>query len=312
MKPKLILFLAKKQAVEGTPEVSLVGADLAYCYSESKIEYSPSKTELDLIGAGYTQVNCVIGREECPAEFIFPLRNMGDGVTPEIDAFITSAGFDLTEVAPFYVYTPSNTNRQDCTVWKYGGNLNTGKSVLEKCSNLKFDWKLSFDFTSEWVAKISFTGKGRYTSMPTDDTQPSTTPNATFHPSTKGSVLTLNGNTDYRLINLDIEGGQPITSSILYSDPTGVGISGIDEKKFKFTAKVYKDIVATTDPHTAIQSRSEGLLDFAWGTGPLCQITANYSQLTAISNSSEGGFETYDLEGQLNRNDFVLKIRGVV
>lgn len=309
-KEKLKLFLIKIQADEGTPEVSLDGANFFWVFTESKLDNAIAITELDLTGDGYDQINAVVGMEKGNTELIAPLRNYGDGVTPEIDVAMQAAGFDLTTSVPYYIYTPSDTNRKSCTVWCYSGNKNAGDAVLEKLGNTKFDWKLDFDFSGNMYGRITFTGDGRYIADPSDDSHPAVTVNRTNVPSLKGSSLTINGSTNYRVVSLGLAGNQPISTTPLFSDPTGVGITGIDEKKIKFTTKVYLDKVATIAPIAALKARTEGLLDFSWGTGPLAQITGNYSQITKCTKSTEGGFQTWDIEGQLNRNDFELKLRG--
>lgn len=308
------LHLFKLQSVEGTPETGLVGTDLCECNADSNIEPDVVATELDIVSGGFDQYQAVIGRKKANSTLSFPLRNYGaagSSTEPHWGKPLQCAGFAKTENNGYYIYTPTNDTSQDGTHWMYSGSTASSGAILRKAGNLKYDWKVSFDFAGTSIAMLELTGAGQYdNSAPADATQPSVTKNRTVVPPLRGVTMTINGVSGYRMINLEINGNQAVEPTTLPTDNTGVGIASITNRKIKFSMKAYMELNAVANPENAMYAITEGLTDVLWDSNSKVQITANYAQITKVTPSDENGVTTWDIEGQFNRNDFSIRTLG--
>uniref|UniRef100_A0A6M3MDG2 Tail protein n=1 Tax=viral metagenome TaxID=1070528 RepID=A0A6M3MDG2_9ZZZZ len=315
MVDSLKLFLFKLQATEGTPETSLVGIDLLECEAGSKIEPDIAITEIALVGGGYTQDAAVVGRQKANVTLICPIRNFGvkDSLEePDWGIVLECSKFRKYENNGYYWYEPSNTVTQDGTCWEYSGALGSSLSVVKKVGNLKFNPKFTFDFAGDTIGRVEFTGVGRDTGAPVNATQPAVEKNRTAVTPLRSATLTINGDADYRCLNLEIDFNQEVEASTLPSDSTGVGKSYVTTRKAKFTYKVYRDVTGTTDPPADLLALTSGTLSLVYGGSNNIRVVCGYSQITKVAPSEENGVQTYDIEGQLNRNDFKIGVLGAM
>jgi hypothetical protein len=305
------LFLMKIQETAGTAETGLDGDDLIEVMPDSSLEADTSFTEINLVGGGYTQDKGTPGMRRANVSLSFPLRDFGDGIKPDYVRGLQAARFDLTENNGYYILTPSDTATTDCTVWHYTGDLTASGAVLEKASNVKFDWTISFDFSGDGIAKLDLSGVGKHGGDVSDATQPTVNKNRTSVPSLTGVTMQINGSSDYECTSLTINGNQTVEPRVNPADSSGVGGTEVTERKIKFTATVYCDTKATIDPMNSFLNSTTGALKIHWGTSDEIKIDANYAQFTkAPTRSDNNGITTYELEGLLERNDFVMRIAG--
>ena len=90
-------------------------------------------------------------------------------------------------------------------------------------------------------------------------------------------------------------------------DPTqtyGRGISLVTNRKIKFNFTVYQDITTNVDPRTALLNKTEGALTIVYGSTPQ-KITfdSDYAQITNVTEGDNEGVQTFEISGQINRND---------
>ena len=313
MKDALKLFLFQLQETEGTPETDLTGTDFIEADPGSGIEPDVVVTDINTAGNGFDQDAAVVGKYMCNSTLVFPLRNWGasdSNVLPDWATVLQCAGFSLTQNNGYYILTPVSNSIQDGTLWTYSGDLRASQSLLTKAGNLKFSPKFTLDFAGESIGKIEFTGVGRYGGAPTTATQPSVTKNRTAVPPLRSVTMEINGDSNYRCLNLEIDFNQDVDATTLPSDVSGVGKSEITTRKVKFTAKCYREITATVDPESAMFALTEGAINVSWYISNEIQILSGYSQITKVSPSEENGVQTWDIEGQLNRNDFIIRVLG--
>jgi hypothetical protein len=313
MEESLKLFLFKLQGTEGTPETTLVGIDLLECEAGSKIEPDIAVTEISLVGGGYTQDAAVVGRQKANVTLTCPIRNFGAAASqdePDWGIVLECCRFAKVENNSYYWYSPSNTVTLDGTCWEYSGSLGASLSLLKKAGNLKFSPKFTFDFAGDTIGKVEFTGMGRDVGAPANATQPAAEKNRTAVTPLRTATLTINGDSDYRCLNLEIDFNQDIDASTLHSDGTGVGKAYVTTRKAKFTCKVYRDVTTTTDPPADLLALTSGALNLTYGADDNIVVQCGYSQITKVTPSEENGVQTYDLEGQLNRNDFKIGVLG--
>ena len=313
MEDTLKLFLFKLQGTEGTPETSLLGIDLLECEAGSKVEPDIAVTDIALVGGGYTQDAAVVGRQKANVTLICPIRNFGAAASqeePDWGIVLECSRFAKVENNSYYYYTPSNTVTKDGTCWEYSGNLSATSCLLQKAGNLKFNPKFTFDFAGDTIGKVEFTGVGRDIEAPSNATQPAVEKNRTAVTPLRSATLTINGDSDYRCLNLEIDFNQDVEASTLPSDSTGVGKAHVTTRKAKFTCKVYRDVTGTTDAPAALLALTSGALNLTYGASSNIVVACGYSQITKVTPSEENGVQTYDIEGQLNRNDFSIGVLG--
>lgn len=313
MVDSLKLFLFKLQGTEGTPETSLLGIDLLECETGSKIEPDIAVTEIALVGGGYTQDAAVIGKQKANVTLICPIRNFGakDSLEePDWGIVLECSKFRKYENNGYYWYEPSNTVTQDGTCWEYSGNLSASSCLLQKAGNLKFNPKFTFDFAGDSIGRVEFSGVGQYGGAPANATQPAVEKNRTAVTPLRSATIVINGDSDYRCLNLEIDFGQTIEASLLPSDSTLVGKTYVNTRKAKFTCKVYRDVTGTTNPPADLLALTSGALSLVYGASNNIRVVCGYSQVTKVTPSEENGIQTYDIEGQLNRNDFKIGILG--
>ncbi len=313
MEDKLKLFLFQKQDTEGTPETDLTGADMVELEPASGIEPDISPTEIDLVSGSFDQDAAVIGRYRANVTATAPLRPFGaadSDVEPDFGPILECAGFSVNAQNSYYDYVPVSTSTTDGTMWEYSGAKGANLSLLTKAGNLKFDWKVNLDFSGDVIGRIELTGAGRYDGAPTNSTQPSVTKNRTAVPPLRGVTMQINADADYRPISFEFTGNQEVDPTVLASHVSGVGMSKITSRKIKFSGKFYRDVTGTTDPQAALFALTEGLTSFSWTSTNGVVVMATYTQLTKVTPSEENGVQTYDVEGQCNRNDFKIRVIG--
>ena len=292
MEQVLRLFLLKIQSTEGTAETDLDGSNFIEVEDSSRLEPDVVPTEINLVGGGYEQDAAVIGRRKANVTLSWPLRKWGaqdSGITPDWVNAWTAARFSHTQNNGYHILKPSNTVYTDCTVWRYSGDLNASKSLLAKAFNVKFDWKLSFDFSGDTIARLELTGVGAYDGAPANATQPTVSKNRSAVPGLTGVTMSINGDSDYVCTSLEITGNQSVDPTTMPSATGGVGVASVTSRKIKFSAKCYMDVTGTVDPEAALFALTEGAVAVSWGVGTEISVSCAYAQITKVVPSDENG-----------------------
>jgi len=300
--------LCKVQTDNETEATGLAATDLLEVMRDSSFNYEQEGTEIMLVSNSFDQEKYVPGIAKVNWSIKCPLRNFGvadAGVPPDFGALLQA--MDFTEIAnnSYYQYVPNSTGGSSVTLWGYYGRAG-GTTNLLKGYNIKGSGKLSLEAGK--IGTLEFNGMGAFSDF-TTGTFPTVSRNRTLIPAVLSATVTINGSS-YKFIIVEIDFGQESDNDIDASETYGVGQSNITDRKFKFNAKVYADLQTTLDPIAALQGASEGSLVFNYGSTPEIKIASSYSQITAVAASDQNGKTTWDLSGQLNRNDLRISILG--
>jgi hypothetical protein len=314
--------LLKNQAAFGTVEAALVAADVAEVESPS-VEIEPRVKDIDLVGAGFTQNQSIIGPREASVSMTYHMRTGAAEASPgQIIKALKSCGFKSTESdtdadepasVDRYILTPSNLHSEwiDSTVWHHSGCLDTSLSLITKIQNVLFNGKIALDFDNA-SATLAVDGKGVLTAEPALGTQATVTPSAVVTPALIATTLSFFSDTDYVPISMEFDFGQEITVSLNPATVAhGLGVSLITKRKMKWSAKVYHDTGAL--PNTPLFAGTLGGISVAWGTAPnKFTVSTTKAQITSMKKSEQNGITTYDLSGILVDNNLAIQIDCVV
>jgi hypothetical protein len=123
------------------------------------------------------------------------------------------------------------------------------------------------------------------------------------------SAVTINGDTDYKMISGEIDSGQEVSLTMDPTNTYGYDLSQITKRKISWQAVVYQDVPATVDPQTALQNQTTGALTFTYGTAPnKISFTSSNAQIDNIENGEEGGVQTWTLSGKISTNDLSVEL----
>jgi len=303
------LFLLRLQNVERTPETVLLNSHFIEVIKDSKLEPDVQETAIKLVGSGIDQYPSVVGRRKANCTLAHYMRGYGTGNLPHWVNNARAAWFTLSENNGYYILRPSNVAQIAATVWEYSGDTGASSSLVYKAGNIKFDWKITLDFSGDNVAKIEFTGVGAEVADYANATHPVVVKNRTAVPGLTGVTLTINGDSDYRPLQFEFTGGQPVEATVDPSQTSGVGICKVTDREIKFTGKVYRDVTGTTSPSSALRAGTAAATSFSWGSGE-CILRSNYTQITKCVPTEENGIQTWDLEGICQRNHFEIRVKG--
>jgi hypothetical protein len=297
-------FLFKKQATYGTAETELTASDFVEVLDGSQLAVTIDSEEIKVVGPGFDQLPSVPGRETGELTLVFPLRSFGTGVLPDFDGPLQCCDMTATDsTTGYYIYTPT-LNGVDGCAWNFYGH--SGTSNLDKVSNFKGSFKISLEAGKP--ARLEITGPCAYNGLSTG-TVPTVTRNRSHIPAVLGATVSINGSA-YKFISAEFDANQSAELDVDASASNGCGQGNITERAIKWSAKVYADSQSTLDPIAAIRASTEAATSFSWGSGAEVKIDAAYTQITDCKKSDQNGVTTWDLNGQCNRNDFSLSIKG--
>jgi hypothetical protein len=308
---KLSLLLCKLQSTFGTLETSLAGSDLMETDGVPTLNVNPNATELDLVAGGFDQDASVMGVMENELNFSVPMRASGSDTPGQVGVLLEASGMLKAEsVDGVFTYNFSSTQSEwkHLTAWMYSGALGASVSLLRKGGNgiiiPKWTFETGKPVKMDCKASLTFGGVAALA------TQPLVTKMRTIPAALLGcSLMTINGSAGYRMISCEIDPKQEAKLTVNPGDTYGNGLSVIVGRKLDWKAKVYKDLPATVDPETALLARTEGALTMSFGVVPQkVTFSATYSNINDIKHSNQNGVETWDISGQLVRNDFTITL----
>jgi hypothetical protein len=311
MSTALQLLLAQQQATFGTAETDLTAADIIETIGPAEFSWDPGMTSIEYVAGAFDQDAAVPGLMSYGLNFKTYMRTGGaSGSYGQIDTLLLASGMTgATSSGPKKTYTFSSVRSEwkDLTVWGYSGDLSTTGALLRKAHNLILNPK--FILEAGKPAIVEFSGMGAWGGIATTAAQPSITKARISPPAFLGaSIITINGDNDYKLLKLEYDCGQ---TSKLTLDPlfsAGYGQTQITNRKIKWKATVYCDLVGIVDPETALQNGTEGAVKTQYGTAPnKITFDAPYGQITAAPLGDADGVQVWELEGQCNRNSFSIE-----
>ncbi len=308
---KLSLLLCKLQSTFGTLETSLAGSDLIETDGVPTLNVNPNMNEVDLVGGGFDQDASVAGVMENELNFSVPMRAAAADNPGQVGTLLEAAAMLKAEsVDGIFTYTFSSIQSewQDLTAWMYSGALGASACTLRKGGNgiILPKWTFETGKPVKMDCKMALTFGG----VAVLATQPLVTKMRTLPAALVGcSLMTINGSAGYRMISGEIDPKQEAKLTVNPGDTYGNGLSIVVGRKLDWKAKVYKDLPATVDPETALTGRGEGSLTIVFGTVPQkVGFSATYSNINDIKHSNQNGVETWDISGQLVRNDFTITL----
>ena len=305
---ELELFLFGVQVDNETEQSSLVGGDLLEVVKGSTFKYANDITEVSLVSNVFDQVKAVPGKRDADLVLNVPLRNFAIidiGTKPDFGKLLRCCDFSEGYNNGYWIYIPSSGGGESGTAWHYSGRSKAAAN-LQKAFNLKGDWKISGEAGKPGY--LEATMKGVYSGY-SEATPPTITRNRTVIPAIIGATIVINGYA-YKFITFEISGNQPIDPTLDATQTHGGGQSMMTDRKIKMSAKVYMPLQSTVDPIDALQEVTEGAITLYWGASSEIKINASYSQITKVDTSEQNGVTTYDLELNLNRNDFAVRVLG--
>lgn len=302
----LALLLISEQSIFGTMVTPLISTDLIETIGPAKITNNPNMTELSLVAGGHSQDASIPGAVDQDLSFQVPMRAAAADDVGQCGKLLRLAGMKETETADgvfTYEFTSKQSEMTDGTAWLYSGNLDANESVRKVGSNAVLVPKWTIEGGKFGIMDLST----KMCFAPwAAATQPGITKEQTLPPAFIGaSTMTLLADNDYKILSLSID---PQMEIKLTKDPSaayGYGVSVLTNRKIKFTAKVYRDNLATLDPMTAMLGKTIGTLEIEYGIVPQkVKYSSTYAQITSIEEDDEEGVETYTISGLFERNDF--------
>lgn len=307
MTRSLSLLLMKQQTTFGTPESALVGTDLIETIGAPQLTLDPDMTDIRLVAGGFDQDTAVPGAQMFELEFSVYMRTgAAEDSLGQVGVLLPFCGMASVETSNSYAWTFSSVRSawKDATAWMYSGDLSASGALLYKSGNILLSPKWTLATGKPTTMELK--GAGTYVAHPAAGTQPSITKLRVSPPALLGaSALTINGDSDYKLISAEIDAG---VTAELTKDAVGTygrALSQFTDRMITWKATVYKD--TNVDPYTALAGRSEGAFTITHGTANnYFTYASSYAQIKDIQEGEEGGVETWELSGQFSRNDFTL------
>lgn len=319
MREELNTMLIKKQVTFGTEETSLTNSDFAEVEPGAIITYEPSVKEMKYVGVAAGFAAPVVGPIECGVKFTIPLRTgAAEGSTGLLGRILKGFGMavattdtdtDSTQDRFIYTISEDRSNWEDFTGWFYTGAEGSNQSLLTKVGNVMFKGKINLNF-DDATAMLEVEGRGAGSSSPATATRPTCTSTNVLVPALKNVTFTLLGDSDYRPISMEIDFNQEVIVTVDPTKSSGRGVSIIKRNGITWKAKVYKDVIATVDPYTALSGRAPAAFSCAWGTAPnKITLSSTKALLTAKpDDSDQNGISTWDLSGVFVDNDFAIQL----
>lgn len=307
MVPNQKLLLVKQQSTFGTPETSGLDGDHAIeTEGPHSLSYDADVTEVRRVAGVFDQDLHIPGAKTYEVSFSTYCHGGGSADSGDYGRLLQVSGLAESETTGTFTYTPINdlTALKDATIWTYSGNTGSSSSVLRKMGNVILSPKWTFEANKP--AMLELTGTGVKAAAVADSTQPSVTkervdPSAMINAST----ITINGDSDYGIISGEIDFGQEVSMKKDPKDTYGRGASTVTDRQIRWSFQVYADTVATINPEAALEAKTTGTLQIAFGSAPSSvDWTLSYSQILGIEHNEDDGFETYTISGLAARNDF--------
>lgn len=314
MAAELSAMLVQEQAAFGTAETDLVAADVVETIGVPTMKWNPEGTEIALTGGGFDQDAFVPGAGSYEVDFqVYMTTGNAEGSYGQAGKMLDLSGMkkteadtgtDLTNDQATWEFSSTRSEWKDATIWGYSGDLSTSSALLRKMSNVIFVPKWTLEAGKPTIMELS--GVGVFGGKAVAATAPTITKQRVSPPALLGATtMTINGDSDYKLLSASIDAGQEITLTKDVTQTYGRDLSNITNRKITWTATVYQDLPSVVDPETALLGRTEGAFTIVYGTTPnKITFTADYSQITDIELADDEGTQVWTLSGQLNRNDF--------
>jgi hypothetical protein len=322
MTPNLELFLAKLQAVLGTPEAALTAADdLLCCTPESKVEVVPAFEDTETVQANLGNDKATRGMVNASANIGMFIKSTGTttGLVPSIHKLAQACGM-IVEIVPCvgstfkYKYRPainpsSTVPPKDLTIWKFGGVGIGVQTTILKVGNIQGNWKISGKTGSK--VKFELTdGKGIFVNEDVAGimVDASAYINNMAVPAALPLTVLIN-NIAYNVTEFSFEGGNTVDQYPKCSEDNGYGISEITKKKGKFDFTAVSDAIGAMPPRLdmlngeIIQPISLG---FGGTGGVLLEVASPLYK--DVKDESSGNISVWKVSGDMVYNDFLMTI----
>jgi hypothetical protein len=311
----LDLLLVSAQDSWGAEQAGLTAAHFIETVGPAKLKLNSNPNEVDLIGGGFEQDASIPGAQEIDLSLAVHMRSNGADAAGQAGTLLKCAGMKQTESTPTggtFTYVPTSliSEQKDFTAWMYSGQIGSNACFLYKAFNGLFIPKWTFETGKPCLmdlsAKLCYSGVSALATQPTSASTPALTKQRTIAPAFMGlnTHLILNSAL-YQIISAEIDMGQEAALTVDAGATYGRAESIFSKRKIKWKAKIYKD--TTVDPETALLGKTIAAVTFDFGVIPQRHsFSSSYGQITNISNSDEGGVETWDIEGIFERNDFTI------
>lgn len=304
----LSMLLISQQPTFGIMCTPLVSTDIIETIGVPKIKNNPNGTELALVAGEFSQDATVIGNIDQDLTFQVPMRVAAADNMGQVGKLLQLAGMKIAE-SPSGTYTYTFASKvseiKDGTFWLYRGNLDSNEAIRNVGFNAIFAPKFIIEAGKYSILDLST--KACFAPWAAA-TQPSITKQQTIPSAYVGATtMTFMGNTDYKLLSLEIDPQQEVK---LTKDPSatyGYGLSLITNRKIKFTANVYRDNLSTVDPSALLTAQTRAAVTVEFGALPQkTKYNMTYAQITEIEDDEEEGVDTWTISGLAERNDFSI------
>ena len=305
------LMLAKSQSSFGAEIAGLTSVDTIETIGAAKAKIDNGMTPIELVSGSFDQDASIPGITTVELSWSLYARSAGSDNPGQFGKCCKWSGMVEAEAVDgtyTYNFTSAQASWTDFSAWLYSGNLDTSGSILRKCYNGIVSPKWIFSAGKPTVMEC--TAKLAYSGIPAAATNPGGVKERTLPEAfQKASTLTLNGDSDYRILSGEIDPQQEVT---LTTDPVstyGAGLSVITNRKIKGTFKVYKELPSTLDPETALMGKTISTFAIEYGTVPQkIKFSSSYAQIVSIDPDDENGVETWTLGVLFERNDFTITV----
>ena len=320
------IFLYKLQgtnnmAYSTASSQTLSATDLAEVLKGSSVEPDIAVEPIEIVAGGFDQYPAVPGKYGAKGTLKFAM-NPASGTTSQVlpqwgKVLQGSCDFAVAQtvagtVAGTFVLTPSNTPTDSGLIDHYTGDAASNSALLSRYFNMKGSWKISMQANK--VPTIEYPVQGAFHSE-SDATQPASTDIAAAKAretsrALKNAVIAVIGSSAYKVTSFEFDGSEAVVNRDDISQPGGAGQTDITDRKIKFTIKCYATTKAVADPLVALQNATQGAISVAWGDSApkIITIGGTYAQITGRTKTDENGITAFDIKGQMNRNDFTVRI----
>lgn len=204
-----------------------------------------------------------------------------------------------------YSYSPAIAARGgDLTAWHFTGGIGDDESVLSKFGNIVGNWKITIEAGK--VSVFSLNGlKGKYISEEAE-TIVSPTKKRVLYPSALAWTVSVNGIV-YKLIKLEIDGGNEPEQQIDGTEENGYGRSEIGNKKGTFTAQFYADASLELPSVEILAGTIGDAITVEYGpTDREIYVSIGYPQFQKWEKATVGNLTVFNVSGIMERNNFAV------
>ncbi len=310
MNTKLELFLFALQSTFGSGVGALANTDFADVEAGASLENDLQMDEISSAEGFFGQPQQIPGNMPANANLPYILRSKGDNDPGYWALPFQCGGMDQDVTTKVYTYDPTSlrTEWKDGTLWHYTGSQVSSGALLEKASNLMFDWEITL--TPGKVGRIVFTGRGAHTGAPTAATQPSVTRNTQLATAILGSTVSIMGYA-YKFTELKITGKINPEVTLDPSNTYGNGRTFPGDIKIGWTAKLYAVLPSETDAFTQLLAGTKAAFSVVWGAAPnkfTISSPNDKAQIISRKKSDQNNITTLDIAGIFVDNDFRIVV----